>query len=123
MRRGFDGYISATGMFKATFPYADVADEEAERKYFQSLPKTSLDEATGHVWVPEEQALELATDYNITLWIQALLDATPICRARLAPVVSAPPKLQPPRPPLDAPTPSRTSRLRRSVNDVNSNAA
>ncbi|TKA25204.1 hypothetical protein B0A50_05902 [Salinomyces thailandicus] len=90
MRRSNDGFVSATGMFKAAFPYAQVEDEVAEKDHIKAMPETASEEVAGNVWIDPDQALELADEYGIRLWIAALLDPEPITHGN-DPQIRSPP--------------------------------
>ncbi|KAI5813288.1 hypothetical protein BZA77DRAFT_121029 [Pyronema omphalodes] len=99
MRRSKDGFISATGMFKASFPYARKADEEAEKAYVKSnFKNTSKEETAGNIWVAPIDALTLAEEYGIKPWIEALLDNEPAVPSdhRKRGITPPPPFFRPP---------------------------
>lgn len=130
MRRSSDGYVSATGMFKAAFPYSEVEDEERERSYLRTLPTTSHEETAGNIWIPPMFALQLAEEYGITNWIRALLDPAPINVKETAgrkithpPTFSLPPvQFTPPRPAPEI-NPKTGEALRRSRRSVSPSKA
>lgn len=78
MRRASDGFISATGMYKAAFPWAQQEEEALEKEYIKSLEEASSEEVAGNVWIDPKKALDLADEYGIRHWIKALLDPEPI---------------------------------------------
>ncbi|KAK2882653.1 hypothetical protein FQN49_000127 [Arthroderma sp. PD_2] len=125
MRRSRDGHISASGMFKIAFPWAKHSEEADERDYLRTRSETSEDEIAGNVWISPELALELAKEYDMLLWVRALLDPTDISdpadgsqTADAENAIPEPPKFD--LPPLDGPLlappePETRGRTRRSA--------
>lgn len=61
-RRSNDGYVSASGMFKAAFPWATQAEERAEKDYVKTLESTSREEVAGNIWVTETTGVYCIVD-------------------------------------------------------------
>ncbi|CAL8578339.1 hypothetical protein XPA_004128 [Xanthoria parietina] len=92
MRRSNDGYVSASGMFKAAFPWATQAEERAEKDYVKTLESTSREEVAGNIWVTERTALDLAEDYGIVAWVEALLAPDDVFKGSENKSMTPPPK-------------------------------
>ncbi|KAL9610815.1 MAG: hypothetical protein Q9167_004515 [Letrouitia subvulpina] len=90
MRRSSDGYVSASGMFKAAFPWATHHEEKVEKDYLKGLPTTAEDEVAGNIWIPETYGaldadtllhpIELASEYDMATWVAALIDGAVISK-------------------------------------------
>ncbi|KKY26821.1 putative apses transcription factor [Diplodia seriata] len=125
MRRSNDGYISATGMFKAAFPWASLAEEETERTHHKSLPTAGDEEVAGNVWISPDDALSLAEEYGMKAWIVALVDPAPIekgTKDKGSHEISTPPKFIVPDknqffPPASATTPRTTRKSAREARE------
>jgi hypothetical protein len=61
-RRSIDGYISATGMYKAAFPWSTLEEETHERRHHKSLPSGKGEEVAGNVWIAPEDGMFLQLD-------------------------------------------------------------
>ncbi|KAI5209804.1 DNA-binding domain of Mlu1-box binding protein MBP1 [Aureobasidium subglaciale] len=118
MRRSNDGYISATGMYKAAFPWSSLEEEETEKKYIKSLPETDSEEIAGNVWIPPTSALTLAEAYGMRAWIEALLDPEPIPKGTHDPnkKIATPPRFViPTSEATTLPPPTETTTRRRTL--------
>ena len=56
-RRSSDGYISATGMFKAAYPWASIEEEQTEREHHKKVPTGDTNEVAGNVWISPEDGM------------------------------------------------------------------
>ncbi|KAF2083921.1 hypothetical protein K490DRAFT_50436 [Saccharata proteae CBS 121410] len=116
MRRSSDGHISATGMFKAAYPWASIEEEEAERNYHKTMPTAGDEEVAGNVWISPEEALSLSDEYGMKPWIVALLDPEPIekgTKDKGTHEIATPPKfVVPDKEALFPPTPVGSMRTR-----------
>ncbi|KAK6363812.1 hypothetical protein TWF730_001220 [Orbilia blumenaviensis] len=95
MRRSKDGYVSSTGMFKASFPYATKQEEENERRIVKSRFEISSDETAGNAWISPDDALTLAAEYRCRVWIEALLDDRPVNSDPRNKAITPPPPYRP----------------------------
>ncbi|KAF3207016.1 hypothetical protein TWF192_000611 [Orbilia oligospora] len=95
MRRSKDGYVSSTGMFKASFPYATKQEEESERRIVKSRFQISSDETAGNAWISPDDALTLAAEYRCRVWIEALLDDRPVNSDPRNKAITPPPPYRP----------------------------
>ncbi|KAF2838931.1 hypothetical protein M501DRAFT_935188 [Patellaria atrata CBS 101060] len=123
MRRSSDGFISATGMFKAAFPWASSEEEETERKYHKNLPTSGPEEVAGNVWIAPEQALKLAEEYGMTTWIVALLDPEAIepgTKDKKHDIATPPKFVLPEKGALLPPQSANTASVRRSKREMRS---
>ncbi|EPS43291.1 hypothetical protein H072_2698 [Dactylellina haptotyla CBS 200.50] len=95
MRRSKDGYVSSTGMFKASFPWASKSEEEMERRFVKNSFDASTEETAGNLWVHPDDALSLASDYRCRVWIEALVDDRPVNSDPRNKAVTPPPPYKP----------------------------
>ncbi|KAK6356559.1 hypothetical protein TWF718_000910 [Orbilia javanica] len=106
MRRSKDGYVSSTGMFKASFPYATKQEEDNERRDVKTRFEISSDETAGNAWISPDDALVLATEYRCRVWIEALLDDRPVNSDPRNKAITPPPPYRPVKSSAGSPSPA-----------------
>lgn len=60
-------------MFKVAFPWASVAEEDAEKKHIKSFPEAGQEEIAGNVWIPVEKGQRMRDDSLTSPFCLALL--------------------------------------------------
>ncbi|KAF2227002.1 hypothetical protein BDZ85DRAFT_278913 [Elsinoe ampelina] len=116
MRRSSDGFVSASGLFKVTYPWASEEEEAAEKAYLKNLPQADKEEIAGNIWVPPQIALDLADEYQIRDWLLVLLDPAPMPPSTTATKreIKAPPAFHAPSAKSKSPAPQSPPRTTRA---------
>jgi hypothetical protein len=70
-------YFNANTMFEAAYPFASETEKEAEKTYIEKTYSTVVDKKVLGVWVTSDVALQIAREYDITPYIEALIAAAP----------------------------------------------
>jgi hypothetical protein len=70
-------YFMSTAMFDAAYPFATDSEKEAEKAYIQKNYSTVVDKNVKGVWVTSDVALQIAKEYELTPYIEALIAASP----------------------------------------------
>lgn len=78
LRRSSDGYFSAMAMFKAAFPSATAEEVDLELEYVRYMPTTKPGVNDDNFWVEPAVALDLAKEYCLLPYVEALLDPADI---------------------------------------------
>jgi hypothetical protein len=71
-------YFLTNSMFEAAYPFASDSEKAAEKTYIEKTYSTVTDEKNVRgVWVTSDVALQIAKEYDITPYIEALMAAAP----------------------------------------------
>lgn len=100
LRRSSDGYFSVMAMFKAAFPSATAKELSSEREYIKAIATTKPGVTSDNFWIDPTFALELAKEYGLLPYVQALLDPADITIQTASPdgsfqQITAPPRYSP----------------------------
>jgi hypothetical protein len=70
-------YFNISTMFEAAYPWATDSEKQAEKTYIEKHYSTVEDDRVKGVWVTSSVALEIAKDYDLVPYVEALMAASP----------------------------------------------